>query len=186
MTPNTAAAQPADSDQWFTPQVLVDALARRLDLTFTLDPAATAESAKAPTFFTAADDGLAHDWTVAAGDGAVWLNPPYSNPGPWVAKAARTASRGTPVVALLRASTDTTWWHDHVMTRATGVTLLRGRVRYVRPGGKTPGPANHASALVVWLPSRSGPPSFDSVPVAELCQPPATTQRDEAVPSLAA
>src|SRR5262245_5080618 len=42
---------------------------------FTLDPCATAENAKCPTYFTRAEDGLKQTWT-----GRVFMNPPYGRP----------------------------------------------------------------------------------------------------------
>ena len=75
--------------EWPTPQWLADQLAAEFG-PFDTDPAATAENAKAPAYYTAADDGLSLPWK-----GRVWLNPPYGRTdahgrgiGAWMAKAA--------------------------------------------------------------------------------------------------
>ena len=62
---------PASRDDWPTPQWLADQLAAEFGA-FDLDPAASPDNAKAPVFFTEADDGLSQPWK-----GRVWLNPPY-------------------------------------------------------------------------------------------------------------
>jgi len=68
----------ATSDDYYTPVWIFD----RLGLHFDLDvcsPPAPPPWIPATRFFTMADDGLAQEWA-----GRVWMNPPYSRPGPWV------------------------------------------------------------------------------------------------------
>lgn len=105
---------------------------------FDLDPAATAESAKAAVFFTAADDGLAQPWF-----GRVWLNPPYSDLGAWVSKAVAERPRCECVVMLLPSNrTEQSWWQDLIEPeRVAGrieVFFLRGRRRFDRPDWTAP------------------------------------------------
>ena len=57
--------------EWATPPEVFDPLHTEFD--FTLDPCATAASAKCARFFTEADDGLARSW---AGE-RVFCNPPW-------------------------------------------------------------------------------------------------------------
>lgn len=52
--------------------------------------------------FTIEDDGLTAPW-----EGLVWMNPPYSNPGPWVARFLDHANG----VALLPFS-NSAWWRN--------------------------------------------------------------------------
>jgi phage N-6-adenine-methyltransferase len=70
-TPARSVHFSSATGEWETPQVLFD----QLDWIyggFTLDPCATAESAKCPRFYTRSDDGLSQPWT-----GKVFMNPPY-------------------------------------------------------------------------------------------------------------
>ena len=76
-----------------------------------------------------ADDGLSVPWA-----GHVWLNPPYSDPGPWM---ERLADHGDGI-ALVFARTDTGWWHDYVWGRADLLLFVRRRLRFVEPT-ETPG-----------------------------------------------
>jgi phage N-6-adenine-methyltransferase len=83
------AATSSATPEWPTPQWLVDQLAAEFG-PFDLDPASTAANAKAPMFYTEADDGLSQPWK-----GRVWLNPPYGRTIPqWMAKAAAEAASG--------------------------------------------------------------------------------------------
>ena len=114
------------SDEWTTPLDIVAEYAREFG-PFDLDPCATSTSARAPRFFTKADNGLVRHWV-----GRVWLNAPYSNPAPWLWKAIHETRRGraSVVVALLPSTTDAAWFHDLVLPRAD-VRFRRGRIRFL-------------------------------------------------------
>ncbi len=130
---------------WGTPPEVFGPLDREFG--FTLDPCATATSAKCPKFFTEAENGLEQSW---AGE-RVFMNPPYgSEIYPWIKKAREEADSGALVVGLVPASTDLSWWHDHIVGRAE-VRYIRGRVRYLTDG---PYRASgfFASVVVIWRP----------------------------------
>jgi phage N-6-adenine-methyltransferase len=109
--------------EWETPHVLFDEL-DRIYGGFTLDPCASAESAKCPRFFTRSDDGLSQPWS-----GKVFMNPPYGRQiGEWVKKAWEESQKGVLVVCLLPARVDTRWWHDYA--RKGYVYFLQGRLKF--------------------------------------------------------
>jgi phage N-6-adenine-methyltransferase len=140
MTTYFEAACSSATPEWPTPQSLVDQLAAEFG-PFDLDPAATAENAKAPMFYTADDDGLAQPWK-----GRVWLNPPYGRMIPhWMAKAAAEVSSGRAelVCCLPPARVDTRWWRD-AAAAASLVRILPGRVKF----GEQPAP--FPSAVIVF------------------------------------
>ena len=114
---------------------------------FDLDPCATAENAKAPRFYTRADDGLRRPWT-----GRVFCNPPYGRAiAAWVAKAREAATTTADLVVLLvPARTDTRWCHEHVAHAE--VEFLPGRVRFVGAKAGAPFP----SAVVVFRNAKPG------------------------------
>lgn len=131
---------------WATPPEIFDPLHTEFD--FTLDPCASIETAKCPTFFTEADNGLEQSW---AGH-RVFMNPPYGREVyPWTRKARTEAAAGALVVGLLPASTDLAWWHNDVVGHAE-VRYLRGRVRFLT-GGPYRASGFFASVICVWRPS---------------------------------
>lgn len=114
------------SDHWSTPWTII----RRCEAefgAFDLDPCCEVETAKAPRFFTPVEDGLRQHWF-----GRVWLNPPYSDPQPWLEKAIveTRANRASLVIALLPVATDTVWFHRCVKDVAK-IRFIQGRVRFL-------------------------------------------------------
>jgi len=131
---------------WETPPEVFGPLNE--EFSFTLDPCATAATAKCPRFFTEADDGLAQDW----GRERVYMNPPYGREVyAWTKKAAQAARGGALVVGLLPASTDLAWWHEDVVAEGAEVRYIRGRVRFLT-GGPYRASGFFASVLVIWRP----------------------------------
>lgn len=88
-------------------------------------------------------DALAASWGAYAGDGVVYLNPPYRPVllRRFLAKAVETSAAGTPVIGLIPASTDTLWWQEFVTGPQAEVEFLVGRLRFDGPnssGGPAP------------------------------------------------
>lgn len=124
----TSGMYSSATPEWATPQDFFDAL--DAEFGFTLDVCATDDNAKCSRYFTEADDGLAQEW-----EGVCWMNPPYGRKiGRWIEKAYQTAARGSTVVCLVPARTDTAWWHDFVMKGE--VRFVRGRLYFEHDGGK--------------------------------------------------
>jgi phage N-6-adenine-methyltransferase len=120
----TATERPTgwSSDKWATPWHVVRQLEREFG-TFDLDPCCEEHTAKAATLYS--EGGLEKPWF-----GRVFLNPPYSNPRPWLERAIQAKGEGCTVVALLPAATDTGWFHDCVAGHAE-VRFLRGRIKWL-------------------------------------------------------
>ncbi len=132
------------SDEWPTPQWLVDTLAAEFG-PFDLDPAASPDNAKAPVFFTRTDDGLAQPWK-----GRVWLNPPY---GPqlrrWLAKARAEVAAGNAeiVVCLVPVRTGTKWWAEAVRDAAL-VLFWPARIKFGSTDGVHGAPGFDSAVIV--------------------------------------
>ena len=102
----------SDKMDWETPQAVFDLLDQEFH--FTLDACASAENAKCAQYYTVSDDALKQFWP-----GRVWCNPPYGRDiGDWVRKAFQESLRGSTVVLLIPARTDTAYWHTYVMRAA--------------------------------------------------------------------
>lgn len=136
------------SDDWCTPEPLTKLLGF-----FDLDPCSnsrshirTAETCSFDHALVDHRDGLAFDWTHRS----VFLNWPYSNPGPWAAKVAEHKS---PWVVLAKAD-PTTRWFAAMKLACTGDAPFRARLKFERPDKPTVG-ANFPSHLFWyrWTPS---------------------------------
>ena len=93
-------------------------------------------------------DGLEGDiWSA----NRIFINPPYSNPKPWVEKAIRTKKSDlifpAQIVMLLRHDSSTQWYR---MLKEAGARFLmiEGRLKFRGLGTDTK-PANFPSVLVV-------------------------------------
>ena len=126
---------------WTTPNDLFDRL--NVIYNFTLDPCATALSAKCNKYFTMEDDGLIQDW----GGNTVFMNPPYGRQvSRWVKKAFEESKKlNTKVVCLLPARTDTKWWHEYCM-KADEIHFIKGRLKF----GESINSAPFPSAIIVF------------------------------------
>lgn len=130
------------SEMWETPQDFFDKLNEEFH--FTLDVCATPENAKCKKFYTPEMDGLSQPW-----DGSVWCNPPYGrNVWRWVlAASVASGARGTTVVMLLPARTDTKWFHDYIYGKAE-IRFVRGRLKFGGSNNSAPFP----SMVVIFRP----------------------------------
>ena len=133
-----------NTDHWETPWPLVHALEAEFG-SFDLDPCATEENAKAPSYYTEAEDGLRLTWAPRR----VFCNPPYSAVDVWIRKAIDEVASGAYVVMLLPVRTDRDWWHDLLQPHAGYIRFLRGRQRFIGPDGSTVGRPVFASCIAI-------------------------------------
>jgi phage N-6-adenine-methyltransferase len=138
-----------DTDEWYTDPETCARVRAALD-GIELDPAscATAQrNVKASRFYTKKQNGLAQSWRARS----VFLQPPYSNPAPWVAKllAALRSGAITDAVVLVNNDTDTDWCQA-LLQAAKAVVFPRGRFSFLRPDG-TRGAGNRQGQIVFHL-----------------------------------
>lgn len=135
--------EPAPSDGWCTPEWLL-VLVRGFLGAIDLDPCSNdVSTVNATTSYTERDDGLSHPWA-----GRVFVNPPYSDPEPWMRRCSMVGSAGE-VVALPKGDWSTAWWRSYVLT-ASVRCQLHARVDFVSRRKRTTAP--FPSALVYWGP----------------------------------
>lgn len=123
---------PAQSQEWETPRDLFDRLDHQY--AFELDPVCTEKNRKCPRYYTAEVDGLTQPWYPLRS----FVNPPYGRDvGQWVAKGYNEALKGTLVVLLLPAYTDTQWFHDYCLPYGQ-IEFLRGRLKFIGAASSAP------------------------------------------------
>lgn len=119
------------NDLWATPQYIFDWLNEEFH--FEMDAAANENNYKCNFFINEAMNALIRNWSIYAR--SIWLNPPYSNPYPWVKKAYEESLKGGTIVCLLPADISTKWFHEWVIGKAE-IRLIQGRINFDNP---TPG-----------------------------------------------
>jgi hypothetical protein len=127
-----------EKDSWSTPQHLVEWTRATLNWSpFDFDPCCTKLTAKAPHYITPeTGDGLVDAWSGST----VWLNPPYSNQGKWLLRAAEEATRyNRKIAALVLPSFDAAYFRGAAWTVAREIWLLEGRIAFEQDGIPRPG-----------------------------------------------
>ena len=134
-----------NTDCWYTPPEIVELVLETLRW-IDLDPCAdNLKHLPAKAHYTETDDGLTGEWA-----GKVFINPPYSCPGKWIAKlqAEFDSGRVTEAIALLPAATDTKWLSPLLSTQA--ICFWKGRIKFLDTDYQPKLPARQSHVLVYW------------------------------------
>jgi hypothetical protein len=149
LTKKAHVANNSGNNEWYTPPALIEA-ARQTMGAIDCDPASSPvanATVGASTFYTADDDGLRQaEWGAR-----VWMNPPYAQPliSQFCEELARRVREGevTDACVLVNNATDTAWFHT-LLSVASAVCFLRGRVRFLDPAGAPSGAPLQGQAVV--------------------------------------
>ncbi|MCS5736552.1 phage N-6-adenine-methyltransferase [Herbiconiux daphne] len=117
-------------------------------------------------YLTEEDDALTTDWNSVFGSGYKWCNPPYSDIGPWIDKAASERS----LVMLIPADVSVGWFKKALATVDEVRLITGGRISFVRADTQEPQNGNNkGSMLLIWHPRRcEDSPRFTTVDRNEL------------------
>ena len=135
------AQKPGRSKQDYgTPAEFIAAVEKRWGW-MAVDLAASKENAKAPSYYTEADDSLAQNWQMLFRNPATlccWLNPPFGDVEPWARKCASAQLWPSQRILLLTpASVGANWFINHVIGKAA-IYALSPRLTF--EGAKDPFP----------------------------------------------
>ena len=140
---NTELMFSSKNQCWETPKRLFDQLNNEFH--FTLDPCSSHENHKCDNYYTIEDDGLSQDWSGEI----VFVNPPYGGELKlWVKKCFEEWTRGTTIVMLIPARTDTQYFHEYILPCAE-IRFLKGRIKFEQNGIAT-NPAPFPSMIVIY------------------------------------
>lgn len=132
------------SDEWFTPRYVFDALGAVFDLDVAHPAYATTH---VPARFFMSADSLSKIW-----HGFVWMNPPYGGRNslePWLAKFFEHGNG----IALVPDRTSAPWFQD-AFAKADAVLFTR-KIRFLRPDGTEGKSPSNGSALMAIGPQGS-------------------------------
>ena len=122
-----------ESDEWYTPPEIIEALGEQYDL----DPCSPSADHWIPakTICTKRDDGLSYKW-----NGFVFMNPPFGGRNghvPWLEKFIDHGNG----IAIVRAYTSAGWFHDYI-PKCDAMVFPKGKTKFIKPDGsigKSPG-----------------------------------------------
>jgi phage N-6-adenine-methyltransferase len=125
-------ARGKSKQDYHTPWDFIHACEKKFMGKMIIDLAASAENAKAPVFFTEAQDSLSIPWHKQPREFHqwFWLNPPFDNIAPWAKKCAEESTKGAAILFLTPASVGSNWFRDFVYPHAE-VHGLNGRIQFV-------------------------------------------------------
>ncbi len=133
------------SDCWYTPPEIIALIQQCLE-GITLDPCADdGKHIESCYHLTTAEDGLSHQWF-----GRVFMNPPYSCPGVWIAKLQEefNCGRVEEVIALMPVATDTKWFHPLISSNL--ICFWKGRIKFLDVNYQPKMPARQSHCLIYW------------------------------------
>lgn len=114
-----------ESDEWYTPAYIFDALGERFDL----DVAAPYDGPRhVPAKYWHSRGSLEKDWS-----GFVWMNPPFghqSTKRKWLAKFFAHGDG----IALLPDRTSAPWWQEYA-PKSDAILFIAPKVKFERPDG---------------------------------------------------
>ena len=138
-----------------TPWPVYFAICDHLGLEPEIDVCAGHDTAKAPEYWTEADDALGRNWPALVS----WMNPPYSRPGDWCEKAAMESRAGAIVIGLLPDDRSTSWYQRWVYPYASAIYTTDRRISFLDSRGMPQDGNPKGSIVPIWTPWRVDAPA---------------------------
>jgi hypothetical protein len=130
-----------ESDEWYTPKYVFDAL----DCEFDMDVAAPVKrqfvSVPAKTFITKKSLDLV--W-----NGFVWMNPPFSGRNSKAAWLDKIYEHGFGI-ALTPDRSSAPWWQK-AARQANGILFVAGKIKFLKPDGTTGDSPSNGTTLFAY------------------------------------
>lgn len=116
-----------ESDEWYTPKYIFDALG----CVFDLDVASPPNGPKhTPCHSYYSEGSLEKPWV-----GFVWMNPPYGHQSTKRAWLKKFFEHGNGI-ALVPDRTSAPWWQEYA-PKASRILFVNGKIKFERPDGTT-------------------------------------------------
>lgn len=118
----------SDKDLWATPWWVFHYAEQYFNIKFDLDACAMEHNTKVKNFITPEQDTLTTDWQGRY----CWMNPPYSNPLPFVLRAIQqSVLHNKTVVMLLNVDGSTKWFDMCVRNAKEIVYITNSRIPFI-------------------------------------------------------
>ncbi|WP_435170737.1 DNA N-6-adenine-methyltransferase [Falsirhodobacter sp. 1013] len=116
-----------ESDEWYTPRYIFDAIGERFDLDVAC-PSGGPRHVPAAAFLTVVENGLIHPW-----NGFVWMNPPFGHQSTkrrWLSKFFAHGNG----IALVPDRTSAPWFQEFAPL-ADAICWVSPKIKFERPDG---------------------------------------------------
>lgn len=138
------------------------------EFNFAVDVAASSENALCTTYFSEERSALTRDWFPTGSNSwagqYAWCNPPYSDIGPWVAKAAEQSAKGIGTVMLVMMDQSVGWYREAIKTCQEVRLVIGGRLSFIDPStGKPAAGNNKGSMFIIWHPFGRTPVQYSHI-----------------------
>jgi phage N-6-adenine-methyltransferase len=139
------------------------------EFNFALDVCASNLNALLPHYITEQDNCLTADWCYFSGSNETtgwyaWMNPPYSDIGPFVKRAAEMAAQGIGTVMLVMMDQSVGWYRDAIKTCQEVRLVIGGRLSFIDPStGKPAAGNNKGSMFIIWHPFGRTPVQYSHI-----------------------
>ena len=142
------------NDLWATPQAIYKALDIEFD--FCADMAASDDNHKHVNYWKESENSLSFPWSNHIEPGEyVWVNPPYSDIGPWVDQAIEAQADGVGSVMLVMADPSVKWFAKAAQHATEIRFVTNGRIAFLENGIPKSG-NNKGSVFFIFAPKLIG------------------------------
>ena len=125
---NKSNTKKSDKDLWATPWWVFHYAEQYFNIKFDLDACAMEHNTKVKNFITPEQNTLTTDWQGRY----CWMNPPYSNPLPFVLRAIQqSVLHNKTVVMLLNVDGSTKWFDMCVRNAKEIVYITNSRIPFI-------------------------------------------------------
>jgi len=128
------------NDTWRTPPEVIDYIENRFGK-IALDLCASDAGHVCENYITHIGDFLSHE-TLMSHDGSIhgddlsWMNPPYSNPLPFVKQAIKWSEMGYAVAGILNNDSSTRWFTELERNAQILMPIVGGRIAFLDGDGQ--------------------------------------------------
>lgn len=158
------------NDLWRTPPEVIDYIQRRFGL-IEIDLCSSDENSVCSFNLNKEEDFLNNYWIhqslINHGDLA-WLNPPYSNPLPFVKQAIKWSEAGYSVAGILNNDTSTKWFCELQKAAAILMPITGGRIAFLDEYGQPINGNNKPQVMFYLAPFGSHTQTTEYVSIDEI------------------
>lgn len=136
----SAYQKAGESDEWYTPKYIFDAIGETFDLDVAAPPGGP-ELVPCKRWFTKEDNGLTSEW-----EGFVWMNAPFGHQRHKMAWLSKFFEHGNGI-ALVPDRTSAPWFQKFA-PMADCICWVAPKVKFIRPDGSFGGSPGNGTALL--------------------------------------